>query len=114
MLISVCSAQKHHELQFDDSKCHPAQKPEAPLWLVLHFYLSESTGVTTPSFGPNDSWFPQICFFLQVNSDQSEGVLLHEREKAKNNSAQGTPTDPERAMTAEVHYTKYLFLLPIC
>uniref|UniRef100_A0A804P4Q4 Uncharacterized protein n=1 Tax=Zea mays TaxID=4577 RepID=A0A804P4Q4_MAIZE len=53
---SINSAQKHHELQFDDSKCHPAQKPEAPLWLV--------------------------------NSDQSEGVLLHEREKAKNNSAQ--------------------------
>lgn len=53
---SINSAQKHHELQFDDSKCHPAQKPETPLWLV--------------------------------NSDQSEGVLLHEREKAKNNSAQ--------------------------
>lgn len=28
------STQKQQKVQFDDSKCHPAQKPEAPLWLV--------------------------------------------------------------------------------
>jgi hypothetical protein len=33
-------------------------------------------------------------FFLQVNSDKSEGVP--ERENAKNNSAQSTPTTLER------------------
>ncbi|XP_066329156.1 probable GPI-anchored adhesin-like protein PGA55 [Miscanthus floridulus] len=49
------STQKQQKVQFDDSKCHPAQKPEAPLW--------------------------------PVNSDKSEGVP-HERENAKNNSAQ--------------------------
>ncbi|KAG0531417.1 hypothetical protein BDA96_04G021300 [Sorghum bicolor] len=49
------SMQKQQNVQFDDSKCHPAQNPETPLWLV--------------------------------NPDKSEGVP-HEREKAKNNSAQ--------------------------
>ncbi|CAD6252108.1 unnamed protein product [Miscanthus lutarioriparius] len=49
------STQKQQKVQFEDSKCHPAQKPEAPLW--------------------------------PINSDKSEGVT-HERENAKNNSAQ--------------------------
>ncbi|XP_062224273.1 uncharacterized protein LOC133922801 isoform X2 [Phragmites australis] len=48
-------ARKHLKVQFDDSLSYPAQKPEAPLWLV------------------------------NVNNSDS---APHEREKAKNNSAQ--------------------------
>ncbi|XP_062218009.1 uncharacterized protein LOC133918253 isoform X2 [Phragmites australis] len=52
------SVQKQLKVQFGDSQSYPAQKPEAPLWLV--------------------------------NSNKSDSVV-HEREKAKNNCAQGAP-----------------------
>jgi hypothetical protein len=45
MFTSVCSTLKLQKVQFDDSQSYPAQKPEAPLWLVLHCYLAESTDV---------------------------------------------------------------------
>jgi len=39
------STPKQQKVRFDDSQSYAAKKPEAPLWLVLHCYLSESNAV---------------------------------------------------------------------
>jgi hypothetical protein len=45
MLVSVCSAQKQLKVQLDVSENYAAQKPEAPLCVVLVCFLSENAGV---------------------------------------------------------------------
>jgi hypothetical protein len=41
MLVSICNAKNQLKVQLDDSKNYPAQKPEAPLCLVLPYFLSK-------------------------------------------------------------------------
>jgi hypothetical protein len=51
--------------------------------------------------------------FVQENSNKSD-TSPHERDNAKNSSAQGTPAIIE-CHDSLIHFTKYwLLLLPIC